>query len=94
MHQGRPVGISGGRRYGILTAETAGPLRIFHDWIIGGNDEFGETLRAVGGEFVFDVPRLSVLRIPTASFRVGVTHALNGPVRNATQVFSSFSVRP
>ena len=91
---GLPFGILGGRRYGILTAETVGPVRVFHDWMVGGDDELGETLRVVGAEVAFDVARLSVLRIPNANFRIGVNHSLNGPARNVTQVYSSFSVRP
>jgi len=93
-HLGLPFGIASGRRFGMLTAETTGPLRFYHDWIVGGDEEFGETLRVVGGEFIFDVPRISVMRIPSANFRIGLTHSLNGPVRNETQVYSSFSVRP
>lgn len=93
-HQGLPFGVAGGRRFGILTAETTGPIRLYHDWIVGGDEDFGETLRAVGGEFRFDIPKISVLRVPNAYLRIGLTHALNGPVRNSTQVYSSFSVRP
>lgn len=93
-HPGLPFGVAGGRRYGILTAESTGPFRVFHDWIVGGDEDFGETLRVVGAEFALDIPRISVMRIPLANVRVGVNHSLNGPVRNATQGFAWFSVTP
>lgn len=93
-HLGLPFGISGGRRYGILTAESTGPFRVFHDWIVGGDQDFGETLRVVGAEFALDIPRISVMRIPVANLRIGANHSLNGPVRNATQAYLSFSVTP
>lgn len=93
-HLGLPFGVTGGRRFGILTAETTGAFRLYHDWIVGGDEDFGETLRVVGGELTLDIPRISVMRIPPANLRFGVNHSLNGPVRNATQAYASFSVRP
>jgi hypothetical protein len=93
-HLGLPFGVTGGRRYGMLTAETTGPIRLYHDWIVGGDQEFGETLRVLGGEFTFDIPKLSQVRIPAGNIRLGVTHSLNGPVVNATRVYTSLSVRP
>lgn len=93
-HLGLPFGVAGGRRFGILTAETTGPIRLYHDWIVGGDEEFGESLRAIGGEFTMEIPKLSQVRIPTGNVRFGVTHSLNGPVANATRVYTSISVRP
>jgi hypothetical protein len=93
-HLGLPFGIAGGRRYGILTAESTGPIRVFHDWIVGGDQEFGETLRVVGAEFTLAIPRISVMRVPVANLRAGANHSLNGPVRNATQAYISFTVTP
>jgi hypothetical protein len=48
----------------VLTAETAGPFRLYHDWIAAGDDAFGETLRVVGAELGLPVPRVPVMRIP------------------------------
>ncbi len=91
---GLPFLTTGGRRFGILTAETQGPLRIFHDWIVAGDDDFGETLRTVGGEFTLDVPRLSVFRLPPVKLRFGVVHSLNGRFRNETQGYSGLTIQP
>ncbi len=91
---GLPFGITGGRRYGILTVESAGPLRLYHDWIVAGDEDFGETLRVLGGEFTLDVPKISVMRVPRAQARIGITHSLNGRARNTTQFYSGFSVTP
>jgi hypothetical protein len=93
-HLGLPFGTTGGRRFGVLTAETTGPLRLYHDWIAAGDDEFGETLRVVGAEFGLPVPRIPVFRIPAVQVRVGVSHSLNGAFRNASIGYAALTLLP
>jgi hypothetical protein len=94
-HLGLPFGIAGGRRFGILTLETAGPLRVYHDWIVGGSEEFGETLRVIGAEWsLVNIPRVTVLRVPEASVRAGITHVLTGAARNSNYAYVGLSVQP
>lgn len=94
-HLGLPYGVVGGRRFGILTLETTGPVRLYHDWMVGGDDEFGESLRVLGAEFLLaTIPRMAVMRVPNASLRAGLTHVLNGPVRNTTYAYLGLSVTP
>lgn len=93
-HLGLPFGTTGGRRFGVLTAETAGPFRLYHDWIAAGDDAFGETLRVVGAEFGLPVPRVPVMRIPAVQVRVGVSHSLNGTFRNVTIGYAALTLLP
>lgn len=93
-HLGLPFGSAGGRRFGVLTAETAGPVRLYHDWIVAGDDAFGETLRVIGGEFAAPVPRVPVMRIPAVRLRVGLSHSLNGALRNATIAYAALTLLP
>jgi hypothetical protein len=94
-HMGLPFGITGGPRFGILTLETTGALRFYHDWIVGGDEEFGETLRVLGAEYaVVNIPRITVMRVPEAQLRAGVTHVLNGAARNNTYGYVGLSVTP
>jgi hypothetical protein len=78
-----PIAARGGRRFAILTAETTGPIRVHHDWVAAGS-EYGIFTRVTGVEFVLDVPRLAVFRLPAGRASAGVSHVLNAPLRNAT----------
>jgi hypothetical protein len=93
-HLGLPFGTTGGRRFGVLTAETSGPFRLYHDWIVAGDESFGKTLRVVGAEFGLPVPRVSILRIPAVRTRIGVSHSLNGALRNATIGYAGLTLSP
>ncbi len=93
-HLGLPFSTTGGRRFGMLTAETSGPFRLYHDWIVAGNENFGTTLRVVGAEFGLPVPRVSILRIPAVRTRIGVSHSLNGVLRNTTIAYTALTLSP
>lgn len=93
-HLGLPFGSLGGRRYGVLTAETSGAFRVYHDWIVAGDEEFGETLRVVGAEFGLPIARVAVMRIPAVRIRAGASHSLNGAHRNATIGYVALTLQP
>lgn len=94
-HPGLAFAIAGGTRFGILTAETSGPLRAYHDWIVAGtNDVYGQTIRVVGGEYSFTIPRITVMRVPPGRVRAGVSHTLNGQSRNVTVGYIGLSIAP
>lgn len=94
VHPGLPVGVAGGRRFAILTAETPGPLRLYHDWISAGTDGYGVPIRVLGGEVKLDTPRLGVFRLPAGAVRLGLSHVLNGQVRNMTSAYASLILTP
>lgn len=83
-----------GQRYAIISAETPGPLRLYHDWISAGVTGYGRPTRVLGGELRVDVPRISVFRLPAGAVRVGVSHALNGFARNATVAYGTVVFTP
>jgi hypothetical protein len=84
-----------GPRFGILTLETTGAFRFYHDWIVGGDEDFGETLRVIGAEWALaNIPRITVMRVPAFSMRAGVTHVLNGAERNSNNAYLGISVTP
>lgn len=91
-YPGLPLGSAVGRRVAILTAETAGPLRLYHDWIAAGPDSYGSFTRVVGGEFAFPVPRIAVARLPGIQTRMGLSHSLNGAFANATIAYVSLRI--
>lgn len=93
-HLGLPFGTTGGRKFGVLTAETSGPVRLYHDWIVAGNDNFGTTLRVVGAEVGFPIPRVAIVRIPAVRTRFGLSHSLNGALRNTTIGYLGFTLLP
>ncbi len=93
-HLGLPFGARGGRRFGMLTAETNGPFRLYHDWIVAGDEDFNETLRVVGAEFGMSIPRVTVMRVPAVRIRAGASHTLNGPLRNATIGYVGLTLLP
>lgn len=89
-----PIFAASGSEFGILSVETPGPVRLFHDWVAGGVDGLGESLRVVGGEWNFELPRIAVFRLPLGKAQVGLSHALNGPTRNATVVYGGLRFVP
>jgi hypothetical protein len=93
-HLGLPFGTLGGRRYGVLTAETNGAFRLYHDWIVAGDEDFGETLRVLGAEFAMPIARVAVMRIPAVRIRAGASHSLNGVHRNATIGYLALTLQP
>jgi hypothetical protein len=92
-HLALPFGMRGGRRMAILSAETTGPFRLYHDWIAAGN-ELGAWDRVVGAEVAMQVPGLGVLRIPNGGVKVGVSHGLEGMTRNATIGYLALTFTP
>jgi hypothetical protein len=94
-HPGLAFAVTGGTRFGILTAETSGPFRAYHDWMVAKtNTPYGETLRVIGAEFTFAVPRVAVMRVPPGHVRAGVSHTLNGQFRNATVAYAGLAIVP
>lgn len=97
-HLGIPTGTQIGNRFFIVSAETPGPLRLYHDWIAAGFDGYGAPSRVVGGEFTLDVPRIAMLRIPSGWIKAGLSHILedeaNIGLRNATIGYVGLSFTP
>lgn len=93
-HPGLPFRVDAGRKFAIITVETPGPIRLYHDWISAGNAGYGTPTRVVGGELRLDTPRLGVFRLPAGSVRTGLSHVLNGSVRNATIGYASLILTP
>lgn len=88
-----PIGARGGRRFAILSAETSGPIRFHHDWVAAGS-AYGVFTRVAGVEWVLEVPRLAVLRLPAGRGSIGVSHVLNAPLRNATIAYATLRFDP
>ncbi len=82
-HLALPFGMRGGRRMAILSAETTGPFRLYHDWIAAG-EELGAWDRVIGAEVMLQIPAQGIVRIPNGAFKAGVSHGLEGMTRNAT----------
>lgn len=92
-HLALPFGMRGGRRMAILSAETTGPFRLYHDWIAAG-EELGAWDRVIGAEVAMQVPGLGVLRIPNGALKGGVSHGLEGMTRNATIGYLAVTFTP
>ena len=93
QHLALPFGMRGGRRMAILSAETTGPFRLYHDWIAAG-EELGAWDRVIGAEISTQVPALGILRIPNGSVKGGVSHGLQGMTRNATIGYLALTFTP
>lgn len=93
-HLALPFNARSGRRMAIISAETTGPFRLYHDWIAAGAS-FGDTWdRVIGAEVAMRVAGLGALRLPNTSLKSGVAHGLEGLMRNATVVYLSLSFTP
>lgn len=97
-HPGLPVGVGEGIRYAILSAETSGPVRLYHDWVVAGSDVGGPFSRVAGVELSLDLPRTPVLRIPPGSARIGVSQVLHDAsghgLGGSTTVYGGLIFRP
>ncbi len=92
-HLALPFAARGGRRFGILSAETTGPFRIYHDWIAAG-DNLRTVDRVLGMEAKLQVPRLGPMRLPAGGAQMGVAHGLQGAIRNATVGYVALTFTP
>jgi hypothetical protein len=91
-YPGLPLGARLGRRVAILTAETTGPLRLYHDWIAAAPESYGGFSRVIGAELAMPIPRVAVARLPALQPRLGVSHSLNGRFANATIAYISLRI--
>ena len=91
-YPGLPLASLIGRRVAILTAETTGPLRLYHDWIAAGPESYGGFTRVIGGEFALPIPRVAIARLPAIQTQLGVSHSMNGRFANATIAYASLRI--
>jgi hypothetical protein len=91
-YPGLPLASLVGRRVAILTAETTGPFRLYHDWIAAGPESYGSFTRVIGGEIALPVPRVAVARLPAIQTQMGLSHSLNGSFANATIAYVSLRI--
>lgn len=90
---GVPFAMLRGSRFASLAVETTGPVRLYHEWVGAGSvlDRFN---RLVGLDVTATVPPVTMLRLPSTTVRIGVTHSLDTPWRRKTLGYTVVTITP
>jgi hypothetical protein len=90
---GLPFAVTAGRKFASASVETTGPLRLFHQWFVAG-DELREPGTQFGAEVRISIPYINIIHFPGLETRFGVSRSERSRYANRDVAYVVVSVAP